>query len=267
MNIEEYIASGNLEQYALGLGSASERAEVEAMLALYPQLQSELEEIEASIFQYAQANAVQPSAGLKNKVLEAIKAEATPVVQLHEAKSKNRVNWLAAASIALLLASIAGNFMLYNKYQTTSAKVFALENEKSVLANDLNAERTKYDQTNGMLAAISSPTTTMVEMKGLPIAPESKAMIYWNKSTEEVYVSVAALPEAPAGMEYQLWAIVDGAPVDAGMLDLSKADAMPHKMKNFSSAQAFAVTLEKKGGSPTPTMENMYVMGAVPAGV
>jgi anti-sigma-K factor RskA len=267
LNIEEYIESGNLEQYALGLGTAEERAEVEAMLALHPQLRAELEEIEVSIFQYAQANAVQPSAGLKNKVLDAIKAEATPVVQLNAANAGNKVNWLAAASIALLLGSLAGNFMLYNKYQSTSAKVFALENEKSVLANDLNLERTKYDQTNGMLAAISSPATSLVEMKGLPIAPESKAMIYWNKSTEEVYVSVAALPAPPEGMEYQLWAIVDGAPVDAGMLDLSKADNMPHKMKSFSSAQAFAVTLEKKGGSPTPTMENMYVMGAVPAGV
>jgi anti-sigma-K factor RskA len=30
-----------------------------------------------------------------------------------------------------------------------------------------------------------------------------------------------------------------------------------------TNAQAFAITLENKGGSPVPTMENMYVMGGV----
>jgi anti-sigma-K factor RskA len=32
-------------------------------------------------------------------------------------------------------------------------------------------------------------------------------------------------------------------------------------MKNVQNAQAFAVTLEQRGGSPTPTMEAMYAMG------
>jgi anti-sigma-K factor RskA len=35
------------------------------------------------------------------------------------------------------------------------------------------------------------------------------------------------------------------------------------KMKNIPRAQAFAITLEKKGGSVTPTMEKLYVLGKV----
>jgi anti-sigma-K factor RskA len=34
-------------------------------------------------------------------------------------------------------------------------------------------------------------------------------------------------------------------------------------MKNIPRAQAFAITLEKKGGNPTPTMEQMFVMGSI----
>ena len=34
-------------------------------------------------------------------------------------------------------------------------------------------------------------------------------------------------------------------------------------MKSIGSAQAFAITLENAGGSPTPTMTAMVVMGAV----
>lgn len=35
------------------------------------------------------------------------------------------------------------------------------------------------------------------------------------------------------------------------------------EMKMIKSAQAFAITLEKEGGSEAPTMEEMYVMGEV----
>jgi anti-sigma-K factor RskA len=71
------------------------------------------------------------------------------------------------------------------------------------------------------------------------------------------------LPPAPAGKQYQLWSIVDDKPVDIGMLD-DHFESKLLKMKNTRSGSvAFAITLEKTGGSPTPTMEEMYVMGKV----
>ncbi len=83
----------------------------------------------------------------------------------------------------------------------------------------------------------------------------------WNVNTKEVYVADVSLPEVPSDKQYQLWAIVDGKPVDAGML--SDAKNLAQKMKVFEKAEMFAITLEKKGGSPTPTMEAMYVAGKV----
>jgi anti-sigma-K factor RskA len=35
------------------------------------------------------------------------------------------------------------------------------------------------------------------------------------------------------------------------------------KMNNFDAAEAFAITLENKGGSATPTLSEMYVMAKV----
>ena len=35
------------------------------------------------------------------------------------------------------------------------------------------------------------------------------------------------------------------------------------KLKTIPKAEAFAITLEKRGGSTTPNMEAMYVMGKV----
>jgi hypothetical protein len=46
-----------------------------------------------------------------------------------------------------------------------------------------------------------------------------------------------------------------------GMLEMT-TDAL-QKMKITPKAQAFAVTLEKKGGVSAPTMTEMYVIGKI----
>ena len=82
------------------------------------------------------------------------------------------------------------------------------------------------------------------------------------KNTGEVYIDPSNLPEAPSGKQYQLWAIVDGKPVDGGLIiSTKKGDKYQiQKMKTFGKAEAFAVTLETTGGNPTPKGD-MYVMG------
>ena len=71
------------------------------------------------------------------------------------------------------------------------------------------------------------------------------------------------LPQPPKGMQYQLWVMQDGKPVDMGVLPNSIANTPAMQKVNMSvtSGQAFAISLEKEGGSPTPTMQNIYVMG------
>ncbi len=88
-----------------------------------------------------------------------------------------------------------------------------------------------------------------------------EATVLWDANSKDVYLSVNNLPKAPEGMQYQLWAIEDGKPVSAGMYSEDKD--MKIALANITKAQAFAITLEKKGGSEAPTMENMYVMGGV----
>jgi anti-sigma-K factor RskA len=95
-----------------------------------------------------------------------------------------------------------------------------------------------------------------INLKQLPGGNPAVVELFWNTKTKEVYVGGMQLPEAPSGKQYQLWAIVNGNPVDAGVL----SEAQLQKMKTFEKAEAFAVTLEKEGGSPTPTMEAMVVM-------
>jgi len=70
LNKEDIISSGLLELYALGLTSPEEQMQVEEGLKLYPEVRQELEAIELSLESYAQANAIEPSADVKNKIFE-----------------------------------------------------------------------------------------------------------------------------------------------------------------------------------------------------
>jgi anti-sigma-K factor RskA len=47
------------------------------------------------------------------------------------------------------------------------------------------------------------------------------------------------------------------------MIDIDPFDKTLHPMKDIEDAQAFAITLEPKGGSVNPTMSEMYVMGSI----
>ena len=158
--------------------------------------------------------------------------------------------------------SVIGNIVFYGKWKQANEQVIALNNEKNVLADGLKTNTVRLNNMQQSLAVMSNPDISRVMMKGVEKSPESLAVIYWNKQSKEVYVEVKNLPKLEDGKQYQLWAIVDGKPVDAGMLPLNESDSTMIKMKDFESAQAFAITIEKAGGSPSPTLEQMVVMGA-----
>jgi anti-sigma-K factor RskA len=100
-------------------------------------------------------------------------------------------------------------------------------------------------------------------LKGTPTNPNAMATVYWDKATNDVYLLVNHMSPTPSDKQYQLWAIVNGKPVDAGVFSVSADTSGIHKMGRFENAQAFAVTVERLGGSPTPSLETMVVIGNI----
>lgn len=68
MNIEQYIDSGILQEYSLGVLNEAERAAVERDCAMYPEIKMALRNIELGLQKYAEANAVCPAPELQNKI-------------------------------------------------------------------------------------------------------------------------------------------------------------------------------------------------------
>jgi len=71
-DIKAYIESGILELYVLGDVTPEEKRQVEEIAAKHPAIKAELGEIERSMELYAEANAVEPAADLRERILNSI---------------------------------------------------------------------------------------------------------------------------------------------------------------------------------------------------
>ncbi|MBK8311948.1 MAG: hypothetical protein IPL04_14640 [Chitinophagaceae bacterium] len=122
MNIEEYISSGIVESYVLGLASQEERSEFENMCNQYPIVLEARNAFEIALENQAMQNAITPSADVKSKIFNTISSSAK-VVSIVEAPVK-KINWFkyaAAASVILLAGSLYFNFSLTEKIKNCLA--------------------------------------------------------------------------------------------------------------------------------------------------
>lgn len=269
MNAEELIPSGLLEAYVLGEGTGEERAFVERMAREHAAVKAELEAIEKALEAHAFATAVQPPERVRAAVMKQVGAPSDTsgarVLPLAPEPAPQRFNLWAAAAVVALLASAVANFFLYGELRQVRGRLASIEQEREILAQELQVQKASYQRSESDMAVLMDPALRMVALNGMGEAKDAKARIYWDPVARTVHMGPATLPPAPEGKQYQLWAIVDGKPVDAGMMPLVDDGAKVHRMKDIGPAQAFAVTLENVGGVASPTMEAMVLMGATEA--
>lgn len=263
MNIQEYISSGILETYALGELTDQERVEVEKTLNQYPELREELRCIEVTSETLLMSLAVEPPASVKEKAMRAIQPRGR-VVQMDTASA---MTWKYAAVASVMIAASA-LFLAYDYHSKWKSSEFALNDliaQNKQIAQDYNRVTLRLDKVENDLRVIDNPAFTKVIMKGTPNAPQAMASVYWNEQTKEVFLSIQNLRKLSQQNQYQLWAISDGKPVDAGVFDSNIVGLL--KMKDISKgALTFAVTIEQRGGKPSPTMATIQVAGNVAKG-
>lgn len=253
MNVKEYISSGIVESYVLGLTSPEEQAEFENMCRQYPEILQARIDFELALERQAIQNAVEPPSSLKQKVIQAISpAEAKIVPIITGSIATVKTNWLklvAAACAVLLAGSLYWNISQYNRNRK-------LQETYRDLVRDYDSAALRLTEIEDEIAMIAlNPNVKMAAMKGMEPSPASFATVYWDTTSKDVYLVVNNLPKPASDKQYQLWALLDGKPIDVGMIDndvFVGQKKLLLRMKNVSGAQAFAITLEKKGGNPTP---------------
>lgn len=275
MNTQEYIQSGIIESYVLGMASPAEAAELEQLCLQYPEIKQALTNFELALEANALTNAVASPPKLKDQIFTALQSEfiaeknntiqnkkafSTPLQEVPVVKMNQPSRFLAAASIVLLVISGGMNIYFYSKFKETTQQYQALVLEKNTLqANNQIMQTKSLDMFNSM-QMMTDPNMQKVSMPGIAGKEMNYATVFWDMKSKDVYILPNKLPQPESGKQYQLWAIVDGKPVDAGVLNDCAGLC---KMKNIPAASMFAITLEKSGGSETPTLSEMYVAGKV----
>ena len=286
MNIKEYISSGVLELYAAGTLSEDEARDVEAMALKYPEVKAEIEAIQNALISYSASFKKNPRPELRHSVLDKIDElegkSASNILSLsgnipgvQSASQQNNVpkyyerpqkfRYLMAAVWVFLALNIIGNVVFYTKLKRTEEQMTSVMNENNKMKQEYEKIKLDMEKKSTDMKMVMNRSNKVVDMKGMEIAPQSFATVYWNPNTKQVMLDVNNLPMPPSDKQYQLWALKDGKPIDAGIFEMKPGtDGDMHMMPvTITDADAFAVTLEKKGGSPTPTLTQLYVMGKI----
>jgi anti-sigma-K factor RskA len=270
VNVQEYILSGIVESYVLGLASREDSIEFERMCAAYSEVRAARNSFELELEGKLLEQKIEPPRELKPRIFSEIgmeKDEQPPRIPLPKPTLVPRAGfarYVAAASLILLAGSVLLNLYLLDQYKKSIAQYKELSARETQVAGANQVLQTKLNAYENALNLMKNPMMAIVKMPGTPNspAPSSMATVYWNTESKDVYLLVNQLPKPVTGKQYQLWAIVDGKPVDAGTFNLGEGVSFV-KLKTIPRAEAFAITLEKTGGSETPTMDAMYVMGKV----
>jgi len=273
------LTDGLLELYVSGALPPEQMEEISQQIADSPELEAEVERIEASFIAFAELHAPSISTATEKEILQSGRhafeknkgnpASSKDAERIRPLRKNTNWRWMAAASVALII-SLGLNIYLYFQLQNRTGELAALEAEQETLTNNYNRIQAQFDESRERLADVIDPNTRTVILPGTGanLETDRQVRVFWNEGEQIAYIDASELPEPPEGQTYQLWRISSLDPLtphDAGLLE----DFSSNEEKFFSSisldgpAAAFAITLEPEGGSDNPTLEQLYVLGQV----
>lgn len=89
MDHERYISDGNLEKVLLGFATPEEESDYQFYLNIFPEIQTEKDEVERKIERLAFREAALPPAHLKTAIMQKIALEAAEPISTWYAKRKD----------------------------------------------------------------------------------------------------------------------------------------------------------------------------------
>ncbi len=207
MNVQEYISSGIVESYVLGLASPEESSEFERMCAAHSEVRAARNDFEMQLENTLQHQNQEPPRELKSRIFSRIgmeKDEQAPRLPLKKPALVPRIGfakYVAAASLILLAGSVLLNLYLLNQYKKSIAQYKDLVATQSQVASANQALQTKLANYENALNLMKNPLMEIIRLPGVPTspAPLSLATVYWNTDTKDVYLLVNQLPKNVSG--------------------------------------------------------------------
>lgn len=246
MDIKEYISSGIIETYVMGLCSPDEEMELEQLRSQHPELDKAIIDYEEVMEKNMRQQTTLPGDAIDKRILDTLAAMKKPavVIPIHIRKR----NWLKPFAIAASLLLLISAGLNYYLYQQT----------KSPVATNANITLPIGDY-----QVLNNPAITPVAMYGVGSHSICRCTMFWDKKTGKMYLMIHHLPKSSSTKDYQLWATVDGKSVNVGIVQDDIRGRFIEMDNVPAGATAFIVTLEKAGGTSAPTIDETYLAGKI----
>jgi hypothetical protein len=214
--------------YALDALDEADRARAKELLASSEEAREELRSLTEAAAAMATATVgPAPSAGLRDRILDAAKAEPQNVVSLDE---RRRSRLMPVLGIAAAVAACAA---------------LALGLWGASVASDLDDARSALARERAAAAILAQPASeaSLTGARGrLVVGDDGQAVLV-----------VSDVPPVPAGKTYQVWVIDDGNPVSGGLFAPTEGTQAIPVDGSVGNGSVVAVTVEDSGGAAAPT--------------
>jgi anti-sigma-K factor RskA len=267
MTLQEIRVSGLLELYLIGALTEQENTLVEETIEEYPQLRDDLEEIGKTLEGYANLYKVTPNQSIKDNLLQQIK-DAEPVIPPRTKKSTkaskqtktkskdgfawdNMMIWPIAAS--LFFISTAG--LIYKSWHDNNkaqAEIVAFQNQ----IKDCQDEKSGIEEQLIVFDALRSADNQIIPIAPSKKYPQAALFVFNNNKTQKNFLQISNLPIIAPNQSFQLWSLKgdrDPMPLDV----FQSGSSTIIEVKHILDSDSYAITIEPKGGSTTPTLTEL----------
>ncbi|HWP83316.1 MAG TPA: anti-sigma factor [Bacteroidota bacterium] len=243
--------------YALGRLNEGQRRQFEAHLRTgCNECNRELAEIQESLSILPLLHRQQSAPrSLKESIIRQIRQEEKPAAGQPALPGVGRP-WFGYG-IAAVIALILVGLMFY---------VASLHDTITQQDRQLVELRDELERKEEILQVLQAPRINVVILKGAEVHPAGYGKIIWDPEKRVAVFQVANLPPIPEDKDYQLWVIKDKTPISTGVFSIQHEKESYFKVLGLTVAdrneiEAFAVTLEPKGGLPKPSGA-VYMIGS-----
>ncbi len=251
------IRAEEFELFALGVFPSEESAPIQAHIDACPECARKLAEARGRIALLALAAPSQnPPAVVKHRLLEKVRAEkSSTIAPIRIREARPPVRWWntiwAPAALALAVATI---FLWISDRR--------LGDQLQHIQQVTQTYQAQTEHAQALVSVLAAADTMTVRLNATPAMPKAWGYVKFNPRMGMMCYS-ADLPEPPPDKVYQMWAVpATGDPVSAGVFMPAAAHngQMPvAKVPTGMDCKWFCVTVEPKGGKPTPTGPKVLV--------
>jgi len=130
-----------------------------------------------------------------------------------------------------------------------------LESQLTETRAEVDQLRRAIEEERSWAAVATAPGARVVQLAATPDSPAPlAARVTYDPTTRRALVAVSNFTPPP-GQDYQLWAILDSGPSSLGLVRTDPSGAAVLRLSDVGDPArlgAFAISLEKEGGAPTP---------------